>query len=1151
MAESDILSQAASREKLDVFISSRLQECRAERTAARSAIRGINHNPVLFEHIGARSMRPRTLYLSRLRDSQIMVAIYRLGYGYIDTQGGMTISGLEDEFQFAREHGIPTLLYVYNDATAAREERLTRMIDTATPDLVISFYSEPAELESRIRDDVTAEITRFFVRPEITRAVIDDSATDLLSRATSRQGALIERPTLIEELRKLSQEHPLLFLVGRPGVGKTTLAAQFSERYGATYARVTGLSPLDLFNACAEAVGRPGSQKVSSTLQGAMLAFSSAWADADDISLIVDECDFVDELLKAISLGGDTSATKRVIFTSRQAPACREVFEIPDLFPGGNSQASALGIPDPHLGAGQDIEDWLRSNGTVVGRETLYYLALSPIPLAADDLLALLGDPSLRIETLYEELASVDRLIDDAPAGFRLAQGDISERLRSSVVATPQRLRFYTNRLERLFEGKSDYRSAYKVVEVLGGDEPIHYAKAALRQNALVGDIRFGRAIVERLLKEAVDGERGDDALELMLMLIYPMELMGEAARASELLSRAEELSRHLDDEAQARVAEFALASRARRTLAASDVEGLLGAWNHYGEMGLTWDRARLGLELSALYISSKSFEQAVAVLRPTLLEFQETGDEHGIELAERNLAAALAGLPGNDTEVDDIVSRIAGRPDQAFDPRRQRAWHNNILSRRYRNAGRLNDAERVTLETIELSLELGEEQLAALTYINLGNVHRDKREVAKALAAYDLAAQMAQRCGRRDIEADGSRLRAGVLNDLPESSEVVSDRFYQAKLYAQHALGLLAGSIYHEAIARSHIELAEAEVELGNERAAAMSYFAAAAQFQLVPDAEGYDHSIVRAAEHALDYDEVFYIEKMFNAFGLTWKPGEAMGDQFLELVEPMLRQTPRDFSTRMVGRHLHHLRINLPPLLRPILIEAVCDAVESMSLDLINTNETWRLLYPGFLLPYLSQDKRGMDVFRRLAAAATRSVPGLDVRYAQNGDCIWTVVLETDQPMTISLLAMDDGSSTAAAIQCLAQFLKAFELEIGALVGKSDIVELSLQVATYDEMPEDIQRDAAERLGLADMLARQTCAVSRPSDFSGSTPTFVFLGSAFLEEATTGEGAGGSMQMLFGLTLIEIVHQCFRGEVNDNEIRPKIVSLVQQTIS
>lgn len=1154
MVEIEGLDRVITRDKLDIFISSRLQECRAERTVARHAIQGINHNPILFEHIGARSMSPRSMYLSRLRDSQIMVAIYRLGYGYIDVQGGMTISGLEDELRYARDHGIPTLLYVLRDDTG-REERLKKMIEGSSSDLVISFYGEPQELETRIRDDVTAEITRSVLQPELARGVLENSPAELLSRATSRQGALLDREVLIEELKRRSEQDPTLVVVGRAGIGKTTLTAQFAAKHGAKYVRVNGLTPFELFGVCAEALSGGQAGKTPSTLQGAMLAFSSAWADADNVTLVIDECEFPDELLRAVALGGDTSPAKRVVVTSRDPLPALPFLEIPEF---SSAEAEAVGARAGASGSllsfmgskGEPIDLWLRSNATVVAQEALNYMALSPVPLAADDLLSLLGDGTAGIEKLYAELRSVSPLVDDSPVGFRLARDDISQQLKNSVISTPQRLRFYVTRLEQHFEEASDFRSAYLVAELLGAQEAEKYSKSALRQSAMVGDNRTGRRIVESLLKDAANHDRGDDALDLMLMLIYPMDLMGDAVQASGLLQQAEALAKLLGEEQVARVAEVKMASQARRTLSAADVVGLLEIWERYAELGLTWDHARIGLELSALYISSKSFERAVEVLRPTLAEFHELEDDYGVELTERNLAAALAGIPGNDVEVDEIIERITIRASATIDPRRQRAWHNNILSRRYRTSGRLDDAERVTKETVELSLEIGEEQLAALSYINLGNVYRDKKEVAKALEAYDLAGRMAQRCARRDIEADGSRLRAGVLNDLEESKGVVTDRFEEAKVFALHAIGLLTDTIYHEGLARSYVELASAEAEMGNVAATAVAYFNAASQFLLVPDTEGYGHAIVRAADFALEFDEGFYAEQMFKAFGLSTTPDAALGDLFIELVEPMLRQAPRDFIMRMLGRHFQSLRSNLPPLLRPVLLEVVCDAIEALSIDVKDAGERWRLLYPGFLLPFLSQDNRGLSVFSRFEAATTRSVPGLDVRYTQNDDYIWTVTLDLRESVTISLLAMDDTPTTAAAIQCLAYFLKAFENEIGELLGNTEVHELSLQVANFEEMPQDIREISTQRFDLAGTLAQQACAVSRTDDFSGETPTFVFLDRTFLEKATVGEGVGGSMQTLFGFTLIEIIYRCFRGQVYHEEIRPKIVSLVRQTI-
>src|ERR1700722_7572903 len=114
-------------DKLRIFVSSRLGECKSERTVVRDAINQINHSAVLFEHIGARAVSPRRLYSSRLRDAHIMVAIYRSGYGYVDTTGGMSISGLEDEYRIAVELGIPVLMYVHSDYSK-RDERLAALI---------------------------------------------------------------------------------------------------------------------------------------------------------------------------------------------------------------------------------------------------------------------------------------------------------------------------------------------------------------------------------------------------------------------------------------------------------------------------------------------------------------------------------------------------------------------------------------------------------------------------------------------------------------------------------------------------------------------------------------------------------------------------------------------------------------------------------------------------------------------------------------------------------------------------------------------------------------------------------------------------------------------------------------------------------------
>jgi len=239
-----------TQDKLRIFVSSRLQECKAERAIAQDAINSINHQPILFEHLGARPYLARDLYLSRLRDSQAMIAIYRSGYGYVDTANSMTISGLEEEYRFATKQGIPTLNYVQRPS-GDRDSRLAAMINEIESTSTLSFYTEPPELADRIRDDLTALITGRYLGGDLQQQVLRETSTDILARTQVRTGTLLVREGLVRELAIRSGTSSMVCVYGPAGIGKTTLVAQFAERTGAAFVRVAGLSPKELFAACA------------------------------------------------------------------------------------------------------------------------------------------------------------------------------------------------------------------------------------------------------------------------------------------------------------------------------------------------------------------------------------------------------------------------------------------------------------------------------------------------------------------------------------------------------------------------------------------------------------------------------------------------------------------------------------------------------------------------------------------------------------------------------------------------------------------------------------------------------------------------------------------------------------------------------------
>ena len=114
-----------------------------------------------------------------------------------------------------------------------------------------------------------------------------------------------------------------------------------------------------------------------------------------------------------------------------------------------------------------------------------------------------------------------------------------------------------------------------------------------------------------------------------------------------------------------------------------------------------------------------------------------------------------------------------------------------------------------------------------------------------------------------------------------------------------------------------------------------------------------------------------------------------------------------------------------------------------------------------------------------------------------------------------------------------------------------QTDILELNFHVASFDEMPNDIKEMSTRILDLEKRLEEEDVCSGRSNHFGGPTPTIVFIGKNFLTRAVAGEGIGGSMQHLFAFSLLELIYQCFKGQVDESEISPKIVSIVRETLS
>ncbi|HUP17842.1 MAG TPA: DUF4062 domain-containing protein [Acidimicrobiia bacterium] len=145
-------------QRLRVFISSTLGELAPERDAAKTAVRTLRLNPVMFE-LGARPHAPRDLYRSYLAQSDIFMGVYWQSYGWVAPE--MSVSGIHDEYLLS--NGRPKLIYVKEPAPD-RQPELETMLEVIRLDGGVAYkrFESPGELAELLLDDLAVLMSERF-----------------------------------------------------------------------------------------------------------------------------------------------------------------------------------------------------------------------------------------------------------------------------------------------------------------------------------------------------------------------------------------------------------------------------------------------------------------------------------------------------------------------------------------------------------------------------------------------------------------------------------------------------------------------------------------------------------------------------------------------------------------------------------------------------------------------------------------------------------------------------------------------------------------------------------------------------------------------------------------------------------------------------
>lgn len=1161
-------------DKIRVFISSTIRECAEERDTASRAIASLNHLPVLFENLGARSHAPRDMYMRGIEESQIFVAIYKDSRGWIAAD--MEISGIEDEYRHATRRGMPRLVYMKEDA-GGPPPWLGELADTMAADKVSVFFFKDAEgLFRRIRDDIEAVVADVFLGRGRIQLARPNAARDVLGSLLSDEMSRLRRDGVEQGIVQLLDAKHRVLLHGPMGIGKTVLMAQLAETHGFTFLSAGGLSNTEIAAMAANLLWEKVAQEPPRFLspESAAAGFASAWKAVDGFTLAIDGCDEPEFFLNLAQRAGGFNAGKRLLLSAASAPETFLVpaFLVPSLEPAevrtlvegqsrrsvsptslvelfersrGNPLYLRYAVSGDAAVAPSSIEEyekehWLRLPQKA--KELVTHVMLADQPLPMDSIARLIGVDS--VEALGAPLTSARHLLREERGGFVVFHDHLRQTLRTLLAENPAKHAYYANRLAEQLKVDGDYVGAFLALDRAGDPKAVKLAQRAAFQAQVRGDVRAAVRILEARWKQAVEVGDIEDQVLSLLSLSQVRLLGGDKDGATSSLSLAQSLVANVQDERVRRMLEeqkLMLSLRVEPTLA--DIERLQSIKAEHLARDDRWAAARAGVDLSEIYIRLGNYLEAAAESEEALAWFLPAKDGYGISVARANLAAALTAIPGQEERAAKLLAKIRRSVDEQANLR-GKAWIRNMLARRLRHAGEYGDAASYAAEAIALGDQLGDKYVISVNRITLGNILRDANRLDEALVQYDLAAGTAQQAAFRDTEAVANELTASVLNQKGEHA--------MAESYARVAAGLVRGTAAVHTFAKAMEELGTSLHERGDPEAVP-AYLEAARALTGNANHRDYFYELGLQGLFAMrngggNRDYFDYIDKWLGLDG----PPESGGhpEAFYHRVPGLLERVDRNHLMVALGIHFRRMFEPAPlPAARYLIGKLLSVMLYAPERGILPDE---RLLA---MVPLIAAAPSGVwkpgDIVQ-LGERLFSAVSGIAFKAQPDGAVHWVVRLGLATPVVCSVQQVDTEPSTALVATLLVLFLRGFQDEIQRQVVLSSSLprrEIAIQVLGTKAFKEHVTSDPTLELPSEE----RPCVVSRPTSPKDreSVPTVVICHDDIAQHWHAGRGSGSAIQLVFGLTLLEIVYQLFEGEVDMEALRPKIVSVVRRSIA
>ncbi len=1153
---SDDLIRAGVPDRLRVFISSTIAECAAEREAARRAIVGLNFEPVQFEREGARVEPPREFYLRKLQDSHVVVAIYRSSYGWIDTNRGMTISGLEDEYRQARRLGRDFLAYVAKSAPD-RDPRLAQLLEEIKAGPVIYFFEDGEDLEARIRDDLTALVTDRVTDAQRSRPGAGSAATVLhaIYKGTSLR---VRRSSLLEQLSGAAALSRVIWVLGEAGVGKTALAAEWAQDRGSAYVNARGLDPRSTILAIAESLGvASGAELATPLFEDARTLLQSRWRDGTGWPVVVDDPDDLPTLWSVLRNCVADNGVGAVMIVSREVPAALPGtrFEVSGF---SEDELAALGVMAGSAvssGAAGKLPLALRREAgeakvarsvsalDPVAREALGYLSLSPVPLGLDDLRRLIGSAAGPATELSTKLEALDAFLMETSAGYDFVHDGLRADAQALVTARPQLNALIVERLSKLLSRTGRAWAAFRLRIEEKSSKTERLANRAIREAVFSGSTRQLADALEFLVDFYRSRAERGPLISVLISLSEARVNQGRVVDAPALLQEALEVANEIGDEEAKRTIDILQASLELGRSASEKALSRVRMLRLEAEQeGRTNEQGRLLLDEGTAFLAFNESDKAVPLFRQARDLFEAIGDQHGLEVATRNLIISLASTKDGLAESEAL--RASLDQDEPATPR-YRAWLCNLLIPRLRREKKFEQAAALAREAIGIAEELGDQYLAAINHIGLGNVLRESDYLAEARLAYAEGGRLAQAVGRPDIEGRSSRLLALTENTEAEQREG-EERFRLARLaeqYASHAVGLLANSFAWAEHAAAVEELGDAFRLQGRDAEAAEAYARAVAGYlraEDIPEVERLLRYLLRSASSVGEQPKL-----VAAAFGAeaSAEPSRA----WVEAMQAALARCPTTVAPLVMGTLV---RAFLPSTRDRSWFDCLVRCL--LAVDRDRTNSLRRSgLGSVLLLAILGYSPhrqfRNTDLLT-LAGLCVSSSDRIVIRHRPDSDLDVIVHLGAQKRMLFTLRSEARAPEAVFVVLVISAFLDAFADEISAIL-TPDLFEegIALDVTVFAQ--------AVESGPLAEFFAgalkdKPVATARMTPDAGEEAPIILITRGDAMEELVADTSRGSELEIMLARFLDEVIFATIGKGVDDEIFSSKIRDLLMSVL-